>query len=78
MRLQPGTSAQAFETLAIKIRGVITFAILSGEFDCRVRVACKDQADLMRLIEMLRADGGVQGTNTTVICREIEAKQRVF
>lgn len=74
VRLQPGTSAQSFETMAIKIRGVISFAIVTGEFDCRVRVACEDQADLMRLIEALRAGGGVQGTNTTVLCREIEAK----
>ena len=74
VRLQPGTSANKFEALAIKIPGVITFAILTGEFDCRVRVACRDQAELMRLIEALRAGGGVQNTNTTVICREVEVK----
>lgn len=78
VRLQAGTSAQTFETLARRVPGVMTLAVLTGEFDCRVRVACKDQADLMRLIEALRAGGGIQGTNTNVICREFEVGNRIF
>jgi Lrp/AsnC family leucine-responsive transcriptional regulator len=78
VRLQPGTSAEDFEALARKVPGVRTLAVLTGDFDCRARVACKDQLDLMRLIEALRAGGGIQGTNTSVICREIEAKNKAF
>jgi Lrp/AsnC family transcriptional regulator, leucine-responsive regulatory protein len=74
IRLRSETSASGFETWAVKISGVMTFAIVTGEFDCRVRVACKDQADLMRLVEELRAGGAIQGTNTTVICREVEVR----
>jgi len=77
IRLRYETSASSFETWAVKISGVMTFAIVTGEFDCRVRVACKDQADLMRLVEELRAGGAVQGTNTTVICREVEVPSTV-
>jgi Lrp/AsnC family leucine-responsive transcriptional regulator len=77
IRLLPQTSASSFEIWAVKISGVITFAMVTGEFDCRVRVACKDQADLMRLVEELRSGGAIQGTSTTVICREVEVRSAV-
>jgi len=77
IRLRSETSASSFETWAVKISGVMIFAVVTGEFDCRVRVACKDQADLMRLVEELRAGGTIQGTNTTVICREVEVRNTV-
>lgn len=76
IRLRSETSASSFEAWAVKIAGVMTFAVVTGEFDCRVRVACKDQTDLMRLVEELRAGGTIQGTNTTVICREVEVRTR--
>lgn len=77
IRLRSETSASSFETRALKTPGVMTFAIITGEFDCRVRVAFKDQKDLMRLIEELRATGAIQGTNTTVICREVEVRSAI-
>jgi Lrp/AsnC family transcriptional regulator, leucine-responsive regulatory protein len=70
VRLRPGTSAQEFETLAIKLPGVISAEILTGALDFRLRVACKGQSDLVQLIETLRARAGVQETNTAVILRE--------
>jgi|HubBroStandDraft_1064217.scaffolds.fasta_scaffold19626_3 Lrp/AsnC family leucine-responsive transcriptional regulator len=72
VRLQPGTSAQSFEAAVMKLAGVVSMAILTGSFDVRLRVACKDQTDLVRLIETLRARTGAQETNSTVICREVE------
>ena len=78
IRLRSQTSAGSFEIWAVKISGVMTFAIVTGEFDCRVRVACKDQADLLRLVEELRAGGAIQGTNTTIICREVEVRSTVY
>ncbi len=77
IRLRPETSVGSFERWAVKISGVMTFAIVTGEFDCRVRVACRDQADLMRLVEELRSGAAIQGTSTTVICREIEVRSTV-
>jgi Lrp/AsnC family transcriptional regulator, leucine-responsive regulatory protein len=74
VRLQPGTSAQSFEAAVTKLPGVVSMAILTGSFDVRLRVACKDQTDLVRLIETLRARTGAQETNSTVICREIETR----
>jgi Lrp/AsnC family leucine-responsive transcriptional regulator len=72
VKLQPATSAQTFEAVMTKIPGIVSAAIVTGDFDFRVRVACKDQADLVRVIETLRARAGVQGTNSAVICREID------
>jgi len=71
VRLQPETSAHSFEAAVTKIPGIVSAAIVTGDFDFRIRVACKDQSDLVRVIETLRARAGVQGTNTSVICREI-------
>jgi Lrp/AsnC family transcriptional regulator, leucine-responsive regulatory protein len=76
VRLQAGTSARSFETEAVKIPGIVSAAIVTGDFDFRVRVACRDQADLVRVIETLRSRAGVQGTNSAVICHEINASSR--
>ena len=72
VRLQAGTGAHSFEAAVAKIPGIVKAAIVTGDFDFRIRVACKDQSDLVRVIETLRARAGVQGTNTAVICREID------
>jgi Lrp/AsnC family leucine-responsive transcriptional regulator len=71
VRLRPGTSAQSFESVAMKLPGVVSAAILTGALDFRLRVACKGQSELVQLIETLRSRAGVQETNTTVILREL-------
>ena len=78
VRLQPGTTAQSFEAAVMKLPGVVSMAILTGSFDVRLRVACKDHADLVRLIEILRARTGARETNSTVICREIQTRNWNF
>lgn len=75
VQLQPGTSAQHFESAAMKLPNVVSIAVLTGAFDCRLRVACKDQADLMQLVETLRSRAGVRETNSTVILREIHTNR---
>lgn len=70
VRLQPGTSAQRFEGVALKMPGVISAAILTGALDFRLRVVCEGQSELVQLIETLRSRAGAQETNTTVILRE--------
>jgi Lrp/AsnC family transcriptional regulator, leucine-responsive regulatory protein len=74
VRLQSGTSAHNFEAAVMKLQGVVSVAILTGSFDVRLRVACKDQTDLVNLIESIRARIGAQETNSTVICREVETR----
>jgi Lrp/AsnC family transcriptional regulator, leucine-responsive regulatory protein len=58
----------------MKLPGMVSMAILTGSFDVRLIVACKDQADLVRLIETLRARTGARETNSAVICREIQIR----
>jgi Lrp/AsnC family leucine-responsive transcriptional regulator len=72
VKLQPGTSAQSFETAVRKLPGVVSMAILTGSFDVRLRVVCADQTILGQLIETLRARTGALETNSTVICHEVE------
>lgn len=72
VRLRQGTSAQSFEAVAAKLPGIVSVAILTGAFDCRVRASCRDQSDLMRLIESLRSRAGVQETSSTIILREVQ------
>jgi len=77
VRLQPGTSAQNFEAAVAKIPGIVSAAVVTGECDFRVRVACKDHSDLMRVVDTLRARAGVQGTSSAVICHEINLSDRL-
>jgi Lrp/AsnC family transcriptional regulator, leucine-responsive regulatory protein len=77
VRLRPGTSAQNFEALAMKLPGVISAAILTGALDFRLRVSCKDPSDLVELIESLRSRAGVQETSTTVILKELVGNIRL-
>lgn len=74
VKLQPGTSTQHFEATAMRLPGVVSIAIMTGSFDGRLRVACRDQAELHSLIETLRAQAGARETNTTAILREVETR----
>ena len=72
VKLQTDISAERFAAVVTKLPGVVSMAILTGSFDMRLRVACKDQADLVRLVETLRSRAGAQETNSTLILGEIE------
>lgn len=43
----------------------------TGNFDFTLEVACKDQDNLVHLIEELRKRAGIQETYTRLICREL-------
>lgn len=70
VRLKPGTSAKMFETVAMKFSSVLSMTAMTGALDFRLRVACRDQTDLVQLIEVLRSKAGVQETNTSLILGE--------
>lgn len=70
VKMRRQTTAQSFEASIRKIPGIVSAAIVTGDFDFRVRVACKDQSDLVRVIETLRIQAGVQETSSALICRE--------
>jgi len=72
IRLKPGIDAKDFEAAARKLPGVESLAILTGAMDLRVRVSCRDQAELAQLIAQLRSQAGAQETNTSLILHEAE------
>jgi Lrp/AsnC family transcriptional regulator, leucine-responsive regulatory protein len=71
LKLRPGVSMETFEQALCHIDVVQEAASLTGEFDVRLRVACKDPVHLGQLVEQLRSVTGVQETNSTVICRAL-------
>jgi len=75
--LKPETSAQNFEAVLTKIPGIVSAAVVTGSSDFRVRVACKDHSDLMRVVDTLRARAGIQGTNSAVICHEMNVSEKL-
>lgn len=72
VRLRTGVSAEDFEAAARKLSRVESIAILTGSMDLRLRVSCRDQAELAQLIAQLRSQAGAQETNTSVILHETE------
>jgi Lrp/AsnC family leucine-responsive transcriptional regulator len=77
VKLQPGASMEAFEQALHKIDMVRDGVSLTGSFDARLRVACRDTTHLGQLIELLRSVAGVQETSSTVICRSLDVTGRV-
>lgn len=74
VKLQPGASTEAFEQTLQNIDVVHEAVSLTGSFDARLRVACRDTTHLGQLIELLRSVAGVQETSSTVICRSLDVR----
>ncbi len=70
VKMLPQTPAREFESALRTIPGVVEALLLTGSFDYQLRVACQDQASLVRLIESLRMIG-VQDTHSRVILNEV-------
>jgi Lrp/AsnC family transcriptional regulator, leucine-responsive regulatory protein len=71
LRLVPTTTPDEFERGAAALDGVEEVAFLTGRFDFQLRAACRDPADLDRLLRELRSNGGVAGTETRLVLRDI-------
>ncbi|MGA9672865.1 MAG: Lrp/AsnC family transcriptional regulator [Terracidiphilus sp.] len=74
VKLQKGTTMDTFERTLARIAGVEEAVSLTGAFDVRLRVVCKDPTQLGELIEQLRVQAGVQETSATVIVRRLNLK----
>jgi Lrp/AsnC family leucine-responsive transcriptional regulator len=72
VKLLPTTSAAHFEAMVRKDPAVVEVALLTGSYDYLVRVACRDHASLVHIIEAMRANAGVQDTHSRVVLRRIE------
>lgn len=72
IKMLPGTTAEHFEAVIETIPGVIEANLVTGNYDYLLRVACRDHADLMRLVEALRRQAGVQDTHSRVVLKQME------
>jgi Lrp/AsnC family leucine-responsive transcriptional regulator len=70
VKLRTSVPADEFEKAVGKIPGILQLMLTTGSFDYSLRVACKDQKDLVRLVEELRAVVPVAETYSRVILRE--------
>lgn len=71
VKLQPGTSAVAFERAIRSLPQIKSAMLLTGSFDYAVRVACADRDELVHVTETLRERAGVQETYSRVILRNV-------
>lgn len=72
VKLRADTAADGFERRLHEIRQVTRAFLTTGTFDYTLEVACRDQADLVELVEYLRAKAGVAETYSRLILRERE------
>ena len=75
-RLRPVIDAlpDAFAVVASRLEPVIEVLHLSGAPDYQLRVACRDTAELDRLLRHLTREGGVSETDTRVVLRSAFAR----
>lgn len=71
VKLRHGVSAADFENALHSATQVQSATLMTGSFDFAVRVACRDQDDLMTVTEYLRNKAGAQETYSRVILRQI-------
>jgi Lrp/AsnC family transcriptional regulator, leucine-responsive regulatory protein len=69
--LLPTTTPDESERGAAALDGVEEVAFLTGCFDFQLRAACRDSADLDRLLRELRSSSGVGETETRIVLRDI-------
>jgi Lrp/AsnC family leucine-responsive transcriptional regulator len=71
VKMLPDTTAERFEAVIQAIPGVVEANLVTGSYDYVLRVACRDHADLMRLVEALRKQAGVQDTHSRVVLKQL-------
>jgi Lrp/AsnC family leucine-responsive transcriptional regulator len=71
VRLSPSGTPDQLERAAGAIDGIQEIAFLTGRFDFQLRAACRDSADLDRLLRELRATSEVAETETRLVLRDL-------
>ncbi|TAG03414.1 MAG: Lrp/AsnC family transcriptional regulator [Betaproteobacteria bacterium] len=71
VKLRQGVSAASFEKALLGVAQIQSATLMTGSFDYAVRVACRDQSDLVSVTEYLRNTAGALETYSRVILREI-------
>jgi len=70
VKLRSERAADDFERGLADVPGLLECTLTTGSFDYMLRVACRDQDDLVRIAEYLRTAGGAAETYSRIILRE--------
>jgi Lrp/AsnC family transcriptional regulator, leucine-responsive regulatory protein len=71
VKLRQGVSAATFERALVGVAQIQSASVMTGSFDYAVRVACRDQDDLLNVTEYLPDKGGAQETYSRLILKEV-------
>jgi Lrp/AsnC family transcriptional regulator, leucine-responsive regulatory protein len=74
VRLADAGGNDAFEAEVTRLEAVTDALHVTGRFDYQLRVACRDTAELDRLLRHLKRGGGVSETETRVVLRSALAR----
>jgi len=74
VRLTAAGTNEEFEVAAAKLEPVTDAVHVTGRFDYQLRVACRDAAELDRLLRHLKRECGVSETETRVVLRSAFAR----
>ncbi len=70
VKLRSECPADDFERRLEGVPGLLEFVLTTGSFDYMLRVACRDQDDLVRVAEYLRTTAGAAETYSRIILRQ--------
>ena len=71
VKLRQGISAATFEKALHGNAQIRSATLMTGSFDYAIRVACRDQDDLVSITEYLRNKAGAHETYSRMLLREI-------
>jgi Lrp/AsnC family leucine-responsive transcriptional regulator len=71
VRIGGEDARERFEQLIEATAEVTDTAHVTGRFDYQIRAVCQDTADLDRLIQAMKTDGGVVETDTRIALRTV-------
>ena len=77
VNMGPGHTNDSFEAAVAKLEAVTDADHVTGRFDYQLRVACRDTAELDRLLRQLKTQLGVVETETRVVLRSALARGAV-
>jgi Lrp/AsnC family transcriptional regulator, leucine-responsive regulatory protein len=70
VKLRSDCPADEFERRLASLAGLRECTLTTGSFDYMLRVACRDQNDLVRIAEYLRTEGGAAETYSRIVLRQ--------
>ena len=74
VRLAASGTNEEFEAAMALLEPITDAVHVTGRFDYQLRVACRDSAELDRLLRHLKREGGVTETETRLVLRSAIAR----